>query len=291
MKLTSKLKIALKSLLSVSLAEVVTDKATLVYDGELAEGIEVFVKDEEAEDGVKPAEDGTYETETQIIEVAEGKITKITEKEKENETPAEDVTELSAKREQFNKVKAAFSETYSEKIRKIAEAVASEGYDAYVIDAADDFAIVEVWNEDSATWADFRFDVSWDEDGNAVISNGIEVEPKYVTKEEDEIIDEVREGNIELAEETPVPADEPEDNGEGTTSVEDRLDNVENLINEVRNALEQILNGIAGLDGRVEALEEKVNKLDETPADEPADDNSAEESEPVSKAYYLRKQK
>ena len=64
MKLTSKLKIALKSLLSVNLAEVETDKAVLIFDGELAEGIEVFVKDEEAEDGVKHAEDGSYETDT-----------------------------------------------------------------------------------------------------------------------------------------------------------------------------------------------------------------------------------
>ena len=79
MKLTSKLKIALKSLLSISLAEIETDKAVLVFDGELAEGIEVFVRDEEAEDGVKPAEDGTYETEKQTIEIADGKIVKITE--------------------------------------------------------------------------------------------------------------------------------------------------------------------------------------------------------------------
>ena len=91
MKLTSKLKIALKSLLSVSLAEIETDKAVLIFDGELAEGIEVFVKDENAEDGVKPAEDGTYETEKQIIEIAEGKITKITVKEQPaEETPADE---------------------------------------------------------------------------------------------------------------------------------------------------------------------------------------------------------
>ena len=91
MKLTSKLRIALKSLLSVSLSEVETDKAVLIFDGELAEGIEVFVKDETAEDGVKPAEDGSYETETQIIEVADGKVTKITEKEEEK--PAEEEEE------------------------------------------------------------------------------------------------------------------------------------------------------------------------------------------------------
>ena len=188
MKLTSKLKIALKSLLSVSLAEVETDKAVLIFDGELAEGIEVFVKDEEAEDGVKPAEDGSYETETQIIEVADGKIAKITEKAEEK--PAEEEIEV---------------------------------------------------------------------------------------VEEEQPIDE--------------PADEPEPAND-EPSVEDRIAALEALQGEIKNALEQILNGIANIEGRVEALEEKVAKLDETPADEPADEEVVvEENQNFSKMQYLRKQK
>lgn len=188
MKLTSKLKIALKSLLSVSLAEIETDKAVLIFDGELAEGIEVFVRDEEAEDGVKPAEDGSYETDTQIIEIADGKIAKITDKEEEK--PAEEV----------------------------------------------------------------------------------EIE---VTEEETEPADEP---------EVEVVVDEP--------SVEDRIAALEGLQNEIKNALEQLLNGLANLEGRIEALEEKVAKLDETPADEPADEEVVvEEEKNHTKAYYLRKQK
>ena len=191
MKLTSKLKIALKSLLSVSLSEVETDKATLVFDGELAEGIEVFVRDEEAEDGVKPAEDGSYETDTQIIEVADGKVVKITDKEEEK--PAEE---------------------------------------------------------------------------------------EVVVVEEDEQPEEQ-------------PADEPEEQpADETPSLEDRIAALEALQGEIKGALEQILNGLAGLEGRIEAVEEKVAKLDETPADEPADEEvQTEESEHTSKAYYLRKQK
>lgn len=190
MKITSKLKIALKSILSVELAEVETDKAVLVFDGELAEGIEVFVRDENAEDGVKPAEDGAYETEKQIIEVADGKVVKITEKEEEKpaeEQPAEEPVE----------------------------------------------------NEEEQ------------------------------------------------------PAEEPADEqpAEEQPSVEDRLAALETLQGEIKDALEKMLNGLAGLEGRIEALEEKVSKLDETPADEPADDEAEADEGTHTKAYYLRKQK
>ena len=288
MKLTSKLKIALKSLLSVSLSEVETDKATLIYDGELAEGIEVFVRDEEAEDGVKPAEDGTYEAEDKIIEVADGKISKITDKEEEN---VEENVELSQKKAEFSSKKAAFEATYNEKMQKINEAVRSkEGFsDSYIIDAADDFAIVEVWNEDTATWADFRVEISWDEDGNAVAGDSVEVEHKYVTKEEAEKIDEGRETNVEMADEE--PADEPETGStEENASIEDRVAALETLQGEIKDALEKILNGVASLEGRLDTVEDKVSKLDETPADEPADSEAElEENTPKSKMSYLRK--
>ena len=286
MKLTSKLKIALKSLLSVSLSEVETDKATLIYDGELAEGIEVFVRDEEAEDGVKPAEDGTYEAEDKIIEVADGKISKITDKEEEN---VEDNVELSQKKAEFSSKKAAFEATYNEKMQKIYEAISSKGYDAYIVDAADDFAIIEVWNEDTASWSDFRVEISWDEEGNAIAGDMVEVEHKYVTKEEAEKIDEGRETNVEMADEE--PADEPETGStEENASIEDRVAALETLQGEIKDALEKILNGVASLEGRLDTVEDKVAKLDETPADEPADSEAElEENTPKSKMSYLRK--
>lgn len=286
MKLTSKLKIALKSLLSVSLSEVETDKATLIYDGELAEGIEVFVRDEEAEDGVKPAEDGTYEAEDKIIEVADGKVVKITDKEEEN---VEENVELSQKKAEFSSKKAAFEATYNEKMQKIYEAISSKGYDAYIVDAADDFAIIEVWNEDTASWSDFRVEISWDEEGNAIAGDMVEVEHKYVTKEEAEKIDEGRETNVEMADEE--PADEPETGStEENASIEDRVAALETLQGEIKDALEKILNGVASLEGRLDTVEEKVSKLDETPADEPADSEvELEENTPKSKMSYLRK--
>lgn len=88
MKITSKLRLTLKSILSLKFGEIATDKATLTWDGEgeLAEGVEVFVKDENEE--IVPAADGEYTTEDgKVITVAEGKVASIKEKEAEKEEP------------------------------------------------------------------------------------------------------------------------------------------------------------------------------------------------------------
>ena len=72
-----------------TLASVATDKGDLLYEGELAEGTEVFVVD--AEGNQIPAEDGDYILEDgKTIKVAEGKIAEIVEPEAEEETPAEE---------------------------------------------------------------------------------------------------------------------------------------------------------------------------------------------------------
>lgn len=77
MKISEKLKIALKSILSVKLGEVATDKAVLVFDGEeLVEGMAVYVLDENGE--AQPAEDGDYTVEDgKVIKVVDGKVAEI----------------------------------------------------------------------------------------------------------------------------------------------------------------------------------------------------------------------
>lgn len=70
-----------KSLLQ--LAEVETDKGVLVIESELAEGIEVFVEDENGE--WIPAEDGEYMTEDKVIVIVDGKVAELKDKEPENE--------------------------------------------------------------------------------------------------------------------------------------------------------------------------------------------------------------
>lgn len=85
MKITNRLKIALKSILNVTLGKVATDKGELVFDGEeIAVGTEVFThKPSDAED-VAVAEDGEYVLEDgRTLVVAEGKVAEIKEVEEE----------------------------------------------------------------------------------------------------------------------------------------------------------------------------------------------------------------
>ena len=78
-----------KSLLQ--LAEVDTDKGVLVIESELAEGVEVFVEDENGE--WIPAEDGEYMTEDKVIVIVDGKVAELKDKEPENEPANEPANE------------------------------------------------------------------------------------------------------------------------------------------------------------------------------------------------------
>lgn len=76
------LKVMLKALLDLKMSEVITDKATLIYDADiLEEGVEVFVQDPENADKVIPAEDGEYtiEEEKKIVVVKDGKVAEVKE--------------------------------------------------------------------------------------------------------------------------------------------------------------------------------------------------------------------
>lgn len=88
----SKIKERLASLLiEVEFATIKTDKAVLEYDGEeIAVGTKVYVVDEETTERVA-AEDGQYTTEdNKVIEVANGEVISIEEKEAEpTEEPKE----------------------------------------------------------------------------------------------------------------------------------------------------------------------------------------------------------
>lgn len=86
------LKVMLKALLDLKMSEVITDKATLIYDADTLEvGVEVFVQDPENADKVIPAEDGEYtiEEEKKIVVVKDGKVAEV----KEAETATEEATE------------------------------------------------------------------------------------------------------------------------------------------------------------------------------------------------------
>ena len=97
MKIKTIMKVALKKMLSLEVKEVTTDKGVLLYDAEeLAEGVEVFMKEGEE---LVAAPDGDYTTETEVITVVEGKVSAITPIEKEEEPveePAEEPVEVEA---------------------------------------------------------------------------------------------------------------------------------------------------------------------------------------------------
>lgn len=82
MKISSKVKLALRSLL-LKCGEVSTDKGALLYDAEALEvGTEVFV---DVDGEMQPAPDGEYVDGDKTYVVADGKIAEIREKEAEAE--------------------------------------------------------------------------------------------------------------------------------------------------------------------------------------------------------------
>lgn len=90
------LKVMLKALLDLKMSEVITDKATLIYDADiLEEGVEVFVQDPENADKVIPAEDGEYtiEEEKKIVVVKDGKVAEVKEMATEETTDTTEVVE------------------------------------------------------------------------------------------------------------------------------------------------------------------------------------------------------
>lgn len=137
MKITERLKVMLKSILSIQMGEVNTDKGVLVWDGadeDLKEGDEVFqIVDGEP----KAAEDGVYvTTDGKQIEVVEGKVASIKDPEaevapeevsiEETEVKAEvDETEVKAEAEEELPAPADEEETPAEEEVKEEDRIAN----------------------------------------------------------------------------------------------------------------------------------------------------------------------
>ena len=89
---------------------------------------------------------------------------------------------LMTKEERMRRIAAAFSESYDEKYRKIADAIAADGsagIDFYVAEAGDDYAVVCMWDE-QYNESYIRYSVSWGEDGMPSVSGATEVKPAFV---------------------------------------------------------------------------------------------------------------
>ena len=110
MKITERLKVVLKSILSLQMGEVNTDKGNLIWDGEdnLEAGMEVFVRDEN--DEIVAAPDGEYITEDgKTIVVAEGKVAEI--RDAEAEVAPEEQLEIDETSQEVNVEAAEEEET------------------------------------------------------------------------------------------------------------------------------------------------------------------------------------
>ena len=164
--------------------EVNTDNGRLEWDGEddLKAGDRVYVRDEN--DERVPAPDGDYVTEDgKTIRVADGAVAEISDPAAEVAPAPEEL-----RRQRFDRIRAAFEESYSDKVARMEEAIHAAGYTpyGYVAEASDDFAIYCYWDEEGQRGHLVRFSVSWDEDGNAIVSDPVEGHWGFIPNEEPE---------------------------------------------------------------------------------------------------------
>lgn len=229
MNIKNQIKAKLAAMLG-KFGNVTTDKATLTWDGdgELEAGMEVYILDEDG-NRQKP-EDGDYTTEDgKVIAVADGIVTEIRDKEAEV-APEGEENDMKA---QKMATLAKFEESYEEKERKIAEAIAAangEGFYFYIVEAGEGYAIICWWTDDDLDNHYRKYEVSFDEEGNAVLGESVEgrmgfipdeaapaAEPEPAHAEEDEtmanamsaVLDEIKTIKAEMATLKGQPAAQP----------------------------------------------------------------------------------
>lgn len=159
---------------------VATDKGVLHWDGNnaLQEGDAVRIV---AEDGSEsPAADGIYTSESHSIEIMGGAVKSIAEisvAAAEETAPAE-APQVNAAADMVQRMAASFDDKY----KAIYKALADAGMDAYIIEAGDTFAVVEVYTGDGYKF--YRYALAFNEDGSVTLGERAEVFPTYATAEE-----------------------------------------------------------------------------------------------------------
>ena len=206
-KLT-KLKLALQKLL-VEYTALTTDKGILYFEeDEIKNDIQVYLEDENGDKQV--ADPGTYQTETQIITVTNGRITEIIEK-----TTDEEMTdEKTKKKEAFEAQKMNFEATYQDIQRNICNELDKAHIYGYIVENTNEYVIVSVWDENEYTNKLYKYAITIDEDGKVTLGEGYEVKIEYVAKMEEQTpapapVDEPAPAPVD--EPAPAPTDEPSD--------------------------------------------------------------------------------
>lgn len=169
-----------------TLASVATDNGDLSYEGNLEVGTEVFVTDEDGNQN--PAPDGDYKTtDGKTIKVADGKVTEIVEESAEGEGENAPTDVNARKHSIFSRIAAAFAETYDEKRKKIMEAVYPlySSVSCYIYEASDEHVVIAYYSE-ATNYEDkyVRHDITWDEAGNPIVGEGVEVKRIFVPVDE-----------------------------------------------------------------------------------------------------------
>ena len=203
MKRLGKLKEILSQLIQLEKnSETAKDGRVIYWEGELAEGVALYVLDEEGNEVACP--DGEVIIEDKKIVVADGKVSTIetvaAEEPKVEEPTDEPMEPTDMKNDKANKFSAVvdfYSMSYDERwqlIYKAAEELYSDEF-LYVEDAGDDYAVICLYGEDDTKL--YKYSVTWDNDV-PTLSNPVEVKRGYIPVNE----------NAEPAQ-TPAPATEP----------------------------------------------------------------------------------
>ena len=245
MKRLGKLKEILSQLIQLEKnSETAKDGRVIYWEGELAEGVALYVLDEEGNEVACP--DGEVIIEDKKIVVADGKVSTIEtvaaeEPKAEEPKPAEptemktdepEPTEMKTdKANKFSAVVDFYSMSYDERwqlIYKAAEELYSDEF-LYVEDAGDDYAVICLYGEDDTKL--YKYSVTWDNDV-PTLSNPVEVKRGYIPVNE----------NAEPAQ-TPAPAEpitEPVPNE--TSAMAEQMAELEALrteVEELRSKLAQ----------------------------------------------------
>ena len=75
-----------------------------------------------------------------------------------------------------------FAASFDDKYRAIYDAFAAAGLDAWIVEAGDTFAVVELWNGED--WHYYRYALTFGEDGAVTLGERVEVFPTFATAEE-----------------------------------------------------------------------------------------------------------
>ena len=204
MKRLGKLREILSQLIQLEKnSETAKDGRVIYWEGELAEGVALYVLDEEGNEVACP--DGEVIIEDKKIVVADGKVSTIetvaAEEPKAEEPQPTDMKNVAPndKANKFSAVVDFYSMSYDERwqlLYKAAEELYPDSF-LYVEDAGDDYAVICLYDDDVNKL--YKYSVTWENDV-PTLSNPVEVKRGYIPVNE-EIVETPAE---------PAPAEEPE---------------------------------------------------------------------------------